>query len=215
MPPAVQTTLRFRDGDAALDTARVTLPARSRRIAAALSRVCPAASFAAGTCPATSRVGTATATSPLTPIPLTGPVRLVENPGGLPIIGVDLGGVIDMRLQGTVDITADGLVTTFTGAPDLPLSTFTLALDGGSGGIAPRDRRPVHGRCASGGRRGPHRRDAAARPPRRPTSRCPGARRRPVRLRPARAPRAAPVAPPGRAPGRPAVAEPRDGSAPG
>ena len=135
VPPAVQTTLRFRDGDAALDTARVTLPHALGPNPAALSRVCPAASFAAGTCPATSRVGTATATSPLTPIPLTGPVRLVENPGGLPIIGVDLGGVVDLHLQGTVDLTADGLATTFTGSPDLPLSAFTLALDGGPGGL--------------------------------------------------------------------------------
>jgi hypothetical protein len=146
--PAVTTTLHFRDGDAALKSARVTLPKLLGPNAAVLPRACPAGSFAAGTCPATARVGSAGAASPLNAEPLSGPVLLVENPGGLPKVGVELSGAVSLRLLGDTELTANGLATTFPDNPDLPLTSFGLRIDGGPGGLLTAAR----GLCSPGAR---------------------------------------------------------------
>jgi hypothetical protein len=80
-------------------------------------------------------VGTATAVTPLLLAPLTGPVRSVENPGGLPHVVVYLNGLINVRLVGDVTLGPAGTTTTFSGIPDTPLSSFELDFAGGSGGL--------------------------------------------------------------------------------
>jgi hypothetical protein len=80
-------------------------------------------------------VGRATAITPLLPAPLSGPVRLVENPGHLPDVVVDLNGLINTRLVGNVSAAAGGTTTTFSNIPDTPLASFRLDFFGGSGGL--------------------------------------------------------------------------------
>jgi hypothetical protein len=91
---------------------------------------CEQANFIAGTCPANTVVGLATATSPLLSQPLIGNVSLVRNPGGtFPRLGLDLKGQLHLLLQGTTDI-AGGNTVTFgdvpPGLPDIPISRFQL-----------------------------------------------------------------------------------------
>jgi hypothetical protein len=100
-----------------------------------LGRACAAAQVLARSCPATARVGTVAAATPLLAQPLTGTVYLAARPAGqLPGLAIQLADPIPLRLEGTVEITQNGLKTTFTGLPDVPLSRFALDLDGGAAG---------------------------------------------------------------------------------
>ncbi len=85
---------------------------------------CPQANFKAGTCPATSLMGTAIAASPLLSQPLIGNVELVDSGGLLPNIGLDLQGQLHLLLQGALN--ADKSVV-FDGLPDIPIARFQLA----------------------------------------------------------------------------------------
>jgi hypothetical protein len=86
---------------------------------------CDQASFQAGTCPAGTVVGLATAASPLLSQPLIGNVELVTGSGPLPNLGLDLKGQLHLLLQGTVDISAGNTVS-FNGLPDIPIARFQL-----------------------------------------------------------------------------------------
>jgi hypothetical protein len=103
---------------------------------------CPVAQADAGSCPATSQVGTANATTPLLPGELSGPVYLIQQPGSpLPGVLVQLRGLVNLSLRGSVSIGTGGLATTFNGIPDVPISHFELVFTGGKDGtlITSRD----------------------------------------------------------------------------
>jgi hypothetical protein len=87
---------------------------------------CDQASFAAGTCPASTVVGLATAASPLLSQPLIGNVELVKSTtSALPNLGLDLQGQLHLLLQGTTDIS-NGNTVSFNGLPDIPIARFQL-----------------------------------------------------------------------------------------
>ena len=87
---------------------------------------CDQASFAAGTCPASTIVGLATAASPLLTQPLIGNVELVKSTtSALPNLGLDLQGQLHLLLQGTTDIS-NGNTVSFNGLPDIPIARFQL-----------------------------------------------------------------------------------------
>jgi hypothetical protein len=98
--------------------------------------VCPPAQADAGTCPTASQVGTASASTPLLPLPLSGPVYLIQVPGSpLPGVLVQLHGLVDLSLRGKVGTGAGGaLVNRFDGIPDVPISRFELDFTGGKDG---------------------------------------------------------------------------------
>jgi hypothetical protein len=90
---------------------------------------CDQASFKAGTCPAGTVVGLATAASPLLSQPLVGNVELVTGSGPIPNLGLDLKGQLHLLLQGSVDISAGNTVTfgdVPPGLPDIPIARFQL-----------------------------------------------------------------------------------------
>ena len=132
--PPLTTVITQMPGEAGTKSTKVTLGPPLGPNAAVLGNVCPVAAYDADNCPAQSQVGTATAVTPLLATPLNGPVRLVENPGGLPKVVVYLNGTINVRLVGDVALTGTSTTTTFSGIPDVPLSSFELAFAGGSGG---------------------------------------------------------------------------------
>jgi hypothetical protein len=86
---------------------------------------CAQANFLAGTCPANTIVGLATAASPLLSQPLVGNVELVKGAGAFPNLGLDLKGQLHLLLQGTTDIS-NGNTVSFSGLPDIPISRFQL-----------------------------------------------------------------------------------------
>jgi len=129
------TTFDFPAGSGTLKDAVATLPLDVTSNLDALTRACPAATPATS-CPATSFIGTATAVSPLLATPLRGPVVLKLVAGApLPTLVVQLKGAVPLTLVGKVTIVSNRLRNTFPGAPDVPLSSFKLAIDGGRGGL--------------------------------------------------------------------------------
>jgi hypothetical protein len=81
---------------------------------------------ASGTC---KTIGTATATSPLYPVPLTGTDYLTGTLAALKIVLV-FPPPFALTLAGTVDVPHN--TTTFTGLPDIPLSDLKVTLAGGA-----------------------------------------------------------------------------------
>jgi hypothetical protein len=122
-------------GEAATKAAKVTLLTPLAPNVGALANVCSVPDYDADKCPDTSIVGQATAVTPLLSTPLSGPVRIVENPGNLPKLVLYLNGLINIRLTGNINLGAEGTETTFSGIPDVPLSRFKLDFIGGSGGL--------------------------------------------------------------------------------
>ena len=89
-----------------------------------LGSQCDPTAFLASACPATTVVGSATASSPLLSQPLSGNVLMVSNGGPVPDIGLDLNGQLHLLLRG--NLTLSELVT-FAGLPDIPISHFQLS----------------------------------------------------------------------------------------
>ena len=128
--PTLTTSIDQANGEAGLKDAKVYVPSD---MGADLSRitpdqVCELTDFAAGNCPASSVLGAAVATSPLLTSPLSGPVLVLANPDGLPFVGLDLHGQLNLQIKGQLGIDN---TTTFSGLPDIPISHFELRFDGG------------------------------------------------------------------------------------
>jgi hypothetical protein len=133
--PPVSTTLSFDPEEAALKSAEVTLPKSLGPNVAVLARACTREQAAATNCPDSSRVGTTTIDSPLQATPVSGPVYVAYNTtAALPGLIIVLPPPVDLRIDGTIESTANGLRNTFASNPDLPLRSFTLEFGGGPTG---------------------------------------------------------------------------------
>jgi hypothetical protein len=124
--PTTASTAILQDNDeAGLHDAVVTVPPDLNPNATLFfGPHCDQASFTAGTCPANTVVGFATAASPLLSQPLIGNVELVTGSGAFPNLGLDLKGQLHLLLQGTTAINPN--TVTFNGLPDIPISRFQL-----------------------------------------------------------------------------------------
>ena len=129
--PAVRTVVSQATGEAGQSSVAVTLPGVLGVDLTRLAVACaPELALSRG-CPEETKVGSVTAGTPLLADPLGGDVFLTANPaGGLPKLTIQLDDPIPLRLDGTPELTAGGLKTTFTGLPDVPLTRFQLDLGG-------------------------------------------------------------------------------------
>jgi hypothetical protein len=146
--PPLQTEITKPATDAALADVTVLVSAALQANPATLSEgICPPAQLAADACPPATRVGTASAVSPLLRDRLTGAVYLsdVGTPAPdeegveLPYVSVMLKAPgVSLRLDGQLRLSPDAgrLEAHFTNLPDVPLSDFKLALWGGRLGHA-------------------------------------------------------------------------------
>jgi hypothetical protein len=131
--PEVTAVVTQGAGEISNREVKVTLPPE---VAVAIDRL-GLACLEGQDCGERNTVGTATAVTPLLPIPLSGPVKLVAPAaGGLPVLKVQLSGLLSMTLIGSTALTPEGRVqNTFAGIPDVPLSRFELKLKGGAQGL--------------------------------------------------------------------------------
>lgn len=130
--PTLTAIVAARPGDANARRVAVALPPQVGINLKWPGTQCPGQTFAAGNCPAQSRVGTAIATSPLLATPVTGPVSYITAPGSTqPALGVQFGPPVPLQLVGRVGFGASSITNTFDNIPDLPLSRFQLTIAGG------------------------------------------------------------------------------------
>lgn len=103
-------------------------------------------------CPRRTRIGAATAISPVLNRKLTGPVYLVQgiriDPTTgkqirtLPSLLAKLNGEVRINLRGVTSVEKGKLVTTFGAVPDAPVTQFNLNIKGGKRGILAATGRP-------------------------------------------------------------------------
>jgi hypothetical protein len=135
--PPMTVRVTQQPGEAGILGNGVTLPFEIGPHLAALGTVCTNEQLAADACPAGSKVGTASATSPFLATPLNGPVYLAQQQGVvIPGLVADLKGRVPIKIRIATQILGGRLIkSTVTGVPDLPVGSFTLNLDGGDKGV--------------------------------------------------------------------------------
>jgi hypothetical protein len=115
---------------------KVDLPKQLPSRLTTLQKACTDATFSASpaACPPASRVGTATATTPILPVPLNGPAYFVSHGGAkFPELVIVLQGYgVTVDLHGETFISKQGITSsTFRSVPDVPVGTFELKLPQG------------------------------------------------------------------------------------
>jgi hypothetical protein len=116
---------------------KVDLPKQLPSRLTTLQKACPDSVFNANpaSCPANSRIGSATATTPVLPVHLEGPAYFVSHGGAkFPELIVALSGEgVTVYLHGETFINKAGITSsTFRTIPDVPIGTFELKLPQGS-----------------------------------------------------------------------------------
>jgi len=129
-------------GESGIGSAQVILPHSEFIENAHFVNICTRVQFKEGagngsSCPAGSIYGHARAVTPILSEPLEGPVMLRSNPERkLPDVVAALhNSQVDFDLVGNVDSVKGALRTTFAAAPDAPVTSFDLELEGGSKGL--------------------------------------------------------------------------------
>ena len=115
---------------------KVNLPKQLPSRLTTLQKACTDSTFNANpaACPAASRIGSAKATTPLLPVPLTGPVYFVSHGGAkFPELVIVLSGYgTTVQLHAETFISKAGITSsTFRTVPDVPVGTFELTLPQG------------------------------------------------------------------------------------
>jgi hypothetical protein len=114
---------------------KVQLPSQLPSRLKTLQKACVAAVFEAdpANCPAASRVGIARATTPILPVPLTGPAIFVSHGGeSFPSLEIVLQGYgVTVDLVGSTFIHKGITTSTFRTVPDVPVGSFELYLPQG------------------------------------------------------------------------------------
>jgi hypothetical protein len=136
---AMTTTITQTPGQANIKSVKVQLPIQLPSRSETLQKACLAATFEANVanCPAGSKVGSASVTTPTLPGEMKGPAYLVSHGGekfpDLDLILEDKG--VKIILVGHTDIKKGITTSTFESNPDAPISKVTVSLPAGAGSL--------------------------------------------------------------------------------
>lgn len=134
--PGLQITTRMHPGETSLRSLKMVLPRGLGFGVGDIEEICSRPDAAQGACPAGSRVGSALARTPLLSKPLKGAIYIVQPRGnGLPELGIGLSALgTNLTFSGRSESEDGHFVTKLVGLPDMPMSNFTMRIDGGEGG---------------------------------------------------------------------------------
>ncbi|MGH2937509.1 MAG: hypothetical protein ACRDPE_05245 [Solirubrobacterales bacterium] len=139
--PKLRATLTARAGDANIARATLTMPRSELIDQSHIKTICTRVQLAAHECPKASIYGSAKAKSPLLEKELAGPVYLVSSDHVLPDLLADLRGQVEIQLHGVIKSVKHGRIrSTFSPIPDVPVSKFTLTMQGGKKGLIQNSR---------------------------------------------------------------------------
>ncbi len=139
--PRLKAVLTTRKGDANFARAQVTLPKSEFLEQAHIRTVCTRVQFNAGggngeQCPKASVYGKASAISPVLDEVVKGPVFLRSSDHELPDLVAALhANRVDVNLIGRLDSVNGRIRSTFESTPDVPVTKFTLEMQGGNKGL--------------------------------------------------------------------------------
>jgi hypothetical protein len=139
--PRLKAVLTPRKGDANIGRAQVTLPHSAFLEQAHIRTVCTRVQFNAGggngeQCPKGSVYGKAKAITPLLDDPAVGKVYLRSSDNELPdLVAALRSGGIAFNLVGRIDSLNGRIRNTFDAPPDVPVTKFTLEMQGGQKGL--------------------------------------------------------------------------------
>ena len=122
-------------GESAQKQAVLSLPSDLNPRLSALGGACPASVTDINACPAGATVGSASATTPLLPAPLTGKLVLKAGGTALPLLVIAFPAPVPLQLTGQTSLSGAGLVTTFAGIPDVPLTSLSVKINGGANSV--------------------------------------------------------------------------------
>lgn len=134
--PELSFAVKTSKGDTNLNRFKVVFPRVLKFHNSAVQEVCSRGDANENRCRAGSQVGTGTAFTPLLRGPLTGPVFLVQpkNKGDFPDLWTNVEGMgVKLQLRSESVLHDGRLNTELVEIPDLPLSSFTMNVSGGSG----------------------------------------------------------------------------------
>ncbi|HVV89589.1 MAG TPA: hypothetical protein VHB53_03755, partial [Solirubrobacterales bacterium] len=139
--PKLRATLTARPGDANIARATLTMPRSELIDQGHIKTICTRVQLAAHECPRGAIYGHASAKSPLLEKELAGPVYLVSSNHVLPDLLADLRGQVEIQLHGVIKSVKHGRIrSTFSPVPDVPVSKFTLTMQGGKKGLIQNSR---------------------------------------------------------------------------
>jgi hypothetical protein len=152
---AVETVVAQAAGEAAVESAKLTLPPGLAPRLTVVARACSLPDPAA--CPESATVGSGSVATPLQAAPLEGRVVLVAG-SPLPGLAIVLPPPFPLRLAGTTALGAGGVTATFAGIPDVPISRLTVSFAGGPASLFTGSRalcsRPLDARAELGAHSG-------------------------------------------------------------
>lgn len=132
----LHVTVKTPPGNANIGSVKVDLPKQLPSRLSTLNLACTEKVFNENpaACPEASRVGTATAFTPVLPVPLTGPAYFVSHGGAkFPELVIVLqGDGVTLQLDGETFISSKSITSsTFPAVPDVPVTRFDLVLPAG------------------------------------------------------------------------------------
>jgi hypothetical protein len=83
------------------------------------------------------QLGTATATTPFLPAPLTGQLQLISHSGAPPTVRIAFASPVALTLDSTTTLSSSPLklTSTFVNLPDIPLTKLAVTFNGGPGSL--------------------------------------------------------------------------------
>ncbi|MGH2905493.1 MAG: hypothetical protein ACRDKI_01845, partial [Solirubrobacterales bacterium] len=136
--PSWTIKMALADGNSTMKSVNVLLPSIVTVNIGGLGNYCEAAAAGAHNCPANTRIGDVSITTPLLPAPVTGTVYVARSISGstLPDLLIELPAPINMQIRGANSFFNNiQIQSSFANLPDLVWGDITMHIDGGAKGI--------------------------------------------------------------------------------